>query len=92
MPPLTQSAADEWARYRSRHPLHMQEIVFLAPDEAGARLLIISEPPPEFPRDPAAVRNLLERIFGQGRVEDVAFRKHPIMVDGWTRDVTQSLF
>ena len=55
---------EQWRPFRNAFPMHIQTIAASAPDRAGARVVIIAEPPPDtLPK--ATDQTVLKTIFGE---------------------------
>ena len=81
------SASEEaaaWKRFRDEYPYHIQTLAVSAPDEAGRRVLVISEPPPG---------TELERLQAAHAAEfvDAGVQRQPIGVNGWAADIVITL-
>jgi hypothetical protein len=75
--------AQDWRVFRERHPFHLQTIALGSPDAAGARTLIVSEPPPHVtPGGLAAIDPVLKTP---------AIHSHRIGTDGWVKDLVYRL-
>lgn len=74
----------EWQAFRAAYPYHIQVIALSKPNSAGARLLIISEPPPGFTADQIA--KLAPESFGE-----MVLPRQRIGYDGWVRDAAIEL-
>ena len=81
---------DAWKRYREAHPFHMQEIAISGKSDERQEI-IISEPPPHVPMEIEQIEKLLRNAFAPRHIEDVRFRRHRFMRDGWVRDITAQI-
>src|SRR5262245_47533189 len=74
----------EWKHFRTAHPYHIQTLALGEPDAAGARTLIISEPPPDI--DLERLKTLWTTEFARAEIF-----KHPVGVNGWVADIVTRL-
>src|SRR5712692_4065509 len=70
----------QWERFRADHPYHIQVVAMSAPDAAGHRLLVISEPPPHVTIE--VLRAIDRQVFGE-----LSVGTHLIGEDGWVKDI-----
>src|SRR5216684_2251351 len=71
---------DQWKRFRVDHPYHIQVVAISTPNNAGHRLLVISEPPPHVTVD--VLRAIDPQVF-----TELTVGTNPIGEDGWVKDI-----
>lgn len=80
---------EQWRPFRNAFPMHIQTIAASAPDRAGARVVIIAEPPPDtLPK--ATYQTVLKTIFGEHLTRS-ALAHTEIGLHGWVDDVVLTL-
>jgi len=72
-------SSQEWERFRTAYPYHIQAIALSGQDSAGGRVMIISEPPPSVTLEDIKA---LDPALGRA-----VTMKHKLGVDGWVKDV-----
>ncbi len=74
---------DVWRAFRAAHPFHAQLVGATRPDAGGARILVLSEPPPHVSLSSLAE---LDPVFASARTFE-----HAMGYDGWVKDVVVEL-
>jgi len=76
-------SSQEWQRFRTAYPYHIQTIALSDKDASGARTMIISEPPPSVTLDQ------IEAL--DPALRNASTEQHRLGVDGWVKDVVIDL-